>query len=160
MSNVILFPTTTKANHSSKPTLRKEDMDWSKLVDDVQLTKKSELIRILKPTYEKLLEEMRDGSISDSRHRFLNQVKDSFEKYLLPEGNDNTQYPLFYLILYYIGIDNDRFYAEMDDKEVVYLKYDASELNRTVAFMIEHFRTPVYNDINMIELFLSYVSYM
>lgn len=160
MSNVILFPTKTKANYSSKPTLKREDMDWSKLVDDVQSTKKSELIHILKPTYEKLLEEMRDGSINDSRRRFLNQVKDSFEKYLLPEGNDNTQYPLFYLILYYIGIDNDRFYAEMDDKEVVYLKYDASELNRTVAFMIEHFRNPIYNDINMVELFLSYVSYM
>lgn len=160
MSNVILFPIKLEDRYPAKPTLRREDMDWSTLADDVQATKKAELICILKPTYEKLLEEMCNKSVNKSRHRFLNQVKESFEKYLLPEENDKSQYPLFYLILYYLEIDDDRFYVELDDKETVHFKYDSSILNRTIIFMIEQFRNPMYNNINMIELFLSYVSYM
>lgn len=134
MSKIIDFP----LQRRSCGGLTRDNMNWAKMVDDIQKAKGDELRTVLQPMYTELIE-MISSPYPEERIRFLNKVKCSMD-YFLKQDQTTVDYPLYYLLIYFIEQGDIDFYSIVDTDDIVHVRCANTIQSKTIAYMLDQFR--------------------
>lgn len=128
-----------------RPTkhLLTEDMDMGKKTAQLIERLETELKEKVVNHYNKVVDELhklQKMNFDLDRQRFLGKVKDSLGMYLYPDEAETVDYPIFYILLYFME-DGERIqYITMNEHERLTVQVDQSPSSKAMMYVMERYK--------------------
>lgn len=128
-----------------RPTkhLLTENMDMGKMTTQLIERLETDLKEKVANCYNKIVEELHQlqkMNLDLDRQRFLGKVKDSLGMYLYPNESETVDYPIFYILLYFME-DSERIsYITMNEHERLTVQVDQSPSSKAMMYVLERYK--------------------
>ena len=128
-----------------RPTkhLLTEDMDMGKMTTQLIERLETELKEKVANYYNKIVEELHQlqkMNLDLDRQRFLEKVKDSLGMYLYPNEAEAVDYPIFYILLYFME-DGERIsHITMNEDGRPTVQVDQSPSSKAMMYVLERYK--------------------
>ncbi|MBD5114605.1 MAG: hypothetical protein HDT46_05280 [Ruminococcaceae bacterium] len=128
-----------------RPTkhLLTENMDMGKMTTQLIERLETELKEKVVNHYNKIVDELNQLQKMNrdlDRQRFLGKVKDSLGMYLYPNEAETVDYPIFYILLYFMEDGERILHITMNKDECPTVQVDQSPSSKAMMYVLERYK--------------------